>query len=289
MTIWVDPNTGLPLTWDIVVDGETIHQFLDYPRTGPADILALGVPASAKRENNLPADSLDVVLSQVLTGLKTGRTRFDDYCGYVWDEAVTPANLRRVWRKGPKWRIERILPRSTTRQAILEHDRIPIDIDLAGMIERERDWIFEPQAICDGQTVKFYNYKAKAIVPDQPYVSERESVSVVTQQIYGLPDDSNMPWPELMPELLGHPNLDGYAQFWAHYIDPKPVDGPRGTLRLQVRDSQYQVPNQPDRYRLWIDPEKNYLALRLRDRHIQTRHRFGEETRHRTRRPRDEP
>ncbi len=138
MTVRVTPKTGLPRTWDIDVDGEKIQQMFDYPRTGPADIRSLGIPATAKRENQLTEDSLDIVLSQVLNGLKVGRNRFDDYCGYVWNESMTPANLRRVWHKGQKWRVEHVLPRSTTKEAILDHDRVPIDIDLDGLKERER-------------------------------------------------------------------------------------------------------------------------------------------------------
>ena len=197
----------------------------------------------------------------MLNGLKVGRNRFDDYCGYVWNESVTPANLLRVWHKDHKWRVENVHPRITTGDAIGGRDRIPIEIDLAGMKQREADMIFELQSVCDGQNNWIYQYKPrKSVDPDRPYVSEQASVSV--QQTYAAPDSLNALWPDLMPEQLGHPNLDGSARFWAHFIDPKPGDGPPGTLRLQVRESQFQDPKRPDRYRLWIDPEKNYLALR---------------------------
>ena len=128
------------------------------------------------------------------------------------------------------------------------------------MKQREQGLIFEPQAICDGQNVWFYTYKPQKNPPDQPYVPEQESVSI--QQVYGAPDDLNMPWPDLMPELLGHPDADGPAQFWVQSIDLKPSDGPAGTLRLQTREAQFQDPKLPDRYRLWVNPEKNFLALR---------------------------
>ena len=61
MVIRVDPKTGLPQTWDIVVDDGTLKQTFDYPAAGPADILALGVPATAKREDNLPEQTPDLV------------------------------------------------------------------------------------------------------------------------------------------------------------------------------------------------------------------------------------
>ncbi|MGP0064561.1 MAG: hypothetical protein ACLQGP_13310 [Isosphaeraceae bacterium] len=257
LSIVVDRKTGLPRTWMIASDDGTLYLICDYPATGPADVRALGVPASAKRDSPLPEEGLD----QLLTGLRIGRTRFDDYCAYVWDESAVPANLQRVWRKGRKWRVEHVIPRSTTREAILDHDRIPIEIDLAGMKQKEEDLIFEPQAICDGLNLWLYKYKPnKSIVPDRPYVSERESVT--HQQIYGIADDLGMPWPELMPELIGHPNADSLVRFWAYFLDPSPSDGPPGTVRLQVRESRFQDAKLPDRYRLWIDPNKNHLAMR---------------------------
>ena len=73
MVIRVDPKTGLPQTWVIDVDGGKLRQTFDYPGNGPADILCLGVPATAKREDHLPEQSLDLVLSQVLNGIKVGR------------------------------------------------------------------------------------------------------------------------------------------------------------------------------------------------------------------------
>jgi hypothetical protein len=252
MIVRVDPKTGLPRTWDIEAEDGTLQLTLDYPASGPTDILALGVPASAKREDHLPDESLD----RVLNGLRVGRNRFDDYCGYVWTESGTPANLRRIWHKGRKWRVEDARPRMAAKGAILEHDRIPIGIDLAGLKAREPGLIFEPQAICNGQTMWFYNDNPKADVPDPP------RVLVSVQPVYGSPDDPNMPFPDLMPERLAHPYQGGLAQFWEHLIDPKPGDGPPGTLRLRVRAAHLQDPKRPDNYRLWIDPEKNYLVLR---------------------------
>lgn len=256
MIVRVDPETGLPRTWDLEAEDGTLQQTLDYPASGPTDILALGVPASAKREDHLPDESLD----RVLNGLRVGRNRFDDYCGYVWTESGTPASLLRIWHKGRKWRVEHARPRTATKDAILEHDRIPAGIDLSGLKAREQELSFGPRAICDGQIIWFYNDNPKADVPDQPRAAKRELATV--QPVYGSPDDPNMPFPDLMPEQLAHPYQDGPAQLWEHVIDPKPSDGPPGTLRLQVRAAHFQDPKRPDNYRLWIDPEKNYLVMR---------------------------
>ena len=106
----VDPETNLPHTWDIEMVGGKIQHTIDYPGFGPADILALGVPATAKRVDRIP----DNDLNRILSGLTIGRNRFDDYCGYVWGTL----GIHRVWRKGHRWRVERGLPRIATKAAI---------------------------------------------------------------------------------------------------------------------------------------------------------------------------
>jgi hypothetical protein len=250
----VDPETNLPSTWDIEMDGGKIQQTIDYPGFGPSDILALGVPSTAKLVDRIPNNDLN----QILTGLKIGRNRFDDYCGYVWGTL----GIHRVWRKGHKWRVERGLPRITTKAAIVEfYQKAPNDVDLAGWKQREKDIVFETGAIFDGQTIWHYNYNPKQVMhPDQPYTSQLQSVT--SQPVTGAADDPMMPWPHLMPEQLGHPSVyvpDSDREF---LLDPKPGDGPPNTVRLRVRNSRSKDPQRPDLYRLWIDLEKNYLSLK---------------------------
>jgi hypothetical protein len=257
MWLQVDRRTGLPRTWDVgVPGGAKTRRVLDYPNSGPADILALGVPATAKRVDRMPGDDLN----RLLTGLKVGRNRFDDYCGYVWSEGTIPASVMRVWRQGLKWRVDADRPRVTTNAAILEHDKVSDDADLAWWQRRDKDVIYEPLAICDGQTIWFYHYKPQPLRPDKPYSSILESVS--SQPAYGSLDDPLMPWPHLMPEQLGHPSVyvpDSEREF---LLEPKPNDVPPNTVRLWVRNATSNDPKRPDYYRLWVDPGKNYLALK---------------------------
>jgi hypothetical protein len=249
----VDPETSLPRTWDIeAVDGKIQHT-IDYPGFGPSDIFALGIPATAKLVDRVP----DNDLNRILTGLKVGRNRFDDYCGYVWGTL----GIHRVWRKGYKWRVESALPRITTNEAIVEFFRtVPGDVDLAWWKRREKDIIFEPQGICDGQTIWHYRYKPQVMLPDQPYSSQLESVT--SQPVRRAADDPMGAWPHLMPELLSHPNVDVPSSEREFLVDPKPGDGPPHTVRLRVRNSRSNDPQRPDLYRVWIDPERNYLALK---------------------------
>ena len=249
----VDPETNLPHTWDIEVADGKIQQTIDYPGFGPSDIVALGAPATAQVVDRTPNNDLN----RILTGLTIGRNRFDDYCGYVWGTL----GINRVWRKGQRWRVEMARPRTTTKAAIVEfYTKGPNDVDLAYWKEREKDIIFEAGALCDGQTIWYYNYKPQAMHHDQPYSSQLESVT--SQAVTGAADDPMMPWPHLMPEQLSHPSVyvpDSDREF---FLDPKAVDGPPNTVRLRVRNSRSKDPQRPDLYRLWVDPEKNYLSLK---------------------------
>src|SRR5262249_42252661 len=124
MLIRVDPTTGLPRTWDIIAPDGVIHQTLDYPETGPADILALGVPATAKRVDRVPGDDLN----RILDGMTLGRNRFDDYCAYVWYEGQKPANVNRVWRKGHRWRVDSVHRRNPTKEYFRKTDEAPFGV-----------------------------------------------------------------------------------------------------------------------------------------------------------------
>jgi hypothetical protein len=258
--IRVDPATGLPLTWDLVAPEGKVHQTLDYPETGPGDILALGVPATAKRVDRVPGDDL----TRVLEGLKVGRNRFDDYCGYTWHEGVRSANVRRIWRKGRKWRVDdvqrRVLTKAEARRGDVLPEWVPLDAGLDFWKAHEAELVFDPMAISDGKTIRYFRYKPKTIEVDQPYVAEMDSVD--TQTVLADADDPFMPWPHMLPEYQCHPNIYVPTPDRDFAIDPKPADGPPGTVRISVRDSQFQDGKRPDLYRLWIDPEKNHVAMR---------------------------
>ncbi len=113
MRIRVDPATKLPKSLDMVAeDGIRYTAAIDYPDRGPADIDDLGVPRNAKVVDRFPPDEV----GRAMAGLKAGRHQFDDYCASVVEERVLPTNdlpritVHRVWRKGPKLRIEQLRP-----------------------------------------------------------------------------------------------------------------------------------------------------------------------------------
>jgi hypothetical protein len=245
----VDLQTGLLKSWDTESEnGASVHREFDYPEAGPADVLALGVPASARRVDRVPGDDLN----RVLTGLQIGRNRFDDYCGYVWFDGT----VERIWRKGRQWRVDY----GTSTKTDGFKSRRPDNAGLGWWRQHETDYVFAPQAICDGLTMWFYTYPPHTMEPGKPYLPPQPKVS--SQPVFGPDDDPMMPWPHLMPEQIAHRSVFLPATDREFLLEPKPGEGPPNTVRLRVRDSKSDDPNRPDLYRLWVDPEKNYLAIR---------------------------
>jgi hypothetical protein len=252
LRLLVDPKTRLPRFCDgESANGDRLRREFDYPDTGPADIVAMGVPPTAKRVDRVPANDLN----RVLDGLKAGRNRFDDYCGYAWDD--DGMNAWRVWRKRHKWRVERLQSKinRSTRPIVADNS------DPAWFRLHEKDFLFELQAVCDGRTVWYYRYPPQDLDSNQPYIPQKPS-SVMSHEVYGSDDDPSMPWPHMLPEQIGHRHIGLPSAERRFTLDTEPKDGPPGTIRIQVRDTDAKDPKEPDRYRLWIDPEKNYLAIR---------------------------
>ena len=99
--IRVDPKTKLPHSLVFQsLEGPEGTTLFDYPERGPADLYELGAPRTAKIVDRVPSDNLE----RIGTGLKMGRVRFDDYRAI--HDMGDGTNVKRVWRKGRKWRAE---------------------------------------------------------------------------------------------------------------------------------------------------------------------------------------
>jgi hypothetical protein len=268
MRIRVDPATRLPdsLAFD-AEDGKRYTASIDYPDRGPADIYDLGAPRTAKVMDRTPPDAV----GRVLAGLKAGRRQFDDYRAFVVEETVeglpghdTPRfTAFRIWRKGPKWRIERLSHGKT--------DWAPQpDADTAWWKEHERDFAFIPQIICDGKADwRYYlvdEWKPGTPVPKPGVPDPRVGQTVGPNQLMGPGDDPVLPfWCQaLLPEQVGHLNEaigrpDNDREF---LVEPEPKDGPPGAIRFRGRDTNPRAVGVPDHFRFWVDPTTNYLSMR---------------------------
>jgi hypothetical protein len=76
----VDPNTGLPVSWQMRHGDKRLFDFtVSYPERGPLTIVALGVPETTKIVDLAPQGEF----KQVLLATTAARGRFDDYHAVV--------------------------------------------------------------------------------------------------------------------------------------------------------------------------------------------------------------
>ena len=247
LTFRVDPVTKLPHSCVFQsIEGPIGTTLFDYPDRGPTDLYDLGVPRTAKVVDRLPADDLDAVLA----GLKAGRVRFDDYRAIMeWGGH----DIKRVYRKGRKWRAELMLPSRKPGP------QFPPNADTAWWKAHQNDYMFMVQAICDGERVYYYGPEGTSFMPD---AKGPPRPKLLMEQAINPSDDPFMPWPDLFAEHVGHPAVWLPTDDREFTLEAKPTDGPPETIRIRVRDSHLPENQPPDLYKLWIDPKQNYLALR---------------------------
>lgn len=241
----VDPKTNLPSSWQTLSAGGWSTTTLDYPHSGPADIYSVGVPLDAEVSGQVSISNPE----RVLAGFKAGRSRFDDYCAFVVGDG---RNVHRVWKQGGKWRADRLLPGRDNWPP-------PHDVDASWWRAHQADYVFTTAAICDGETI--YYYELNDHIWDSDIKEPPPIRSNGVRQVTGPADDPIVPWPHLMPEQLGHPSISLPSENRALFLESNSDDGPNDSIRLRVRDSRSLKSDEPDRNRFWIDPERNFLCL----------------------------
>lgn len=247
MVLRLDPRTGLPHTCVVQPrEGESGIAF-DYPDHGPSDIYDLGAPRTAKRVDRIPSDDLNVVLA----GLKAGRLRFDDYRGVMdWADGM---NAFAMYRKGRKWRVENLVP------AVKDWTAIPKDADAAWWKKNLDSFTRVVSAICDGERIYYYRVEGNIFAKNAPPPKVKLSMT----QALNRSDEPLMPWPDKFPEHISRPSVWQPSDDREFLLEPKPDDGPPGTIRLRIRDPRSSDPALPDIYKLWLDPAAGYVVLRV--------------------------
>jgi hypothetical protein len=264
--IRIDPATNLPDSFTMVdEEGKSYRATIDYPDRGPADIYDLGAPHTAQVVDRFPPDDVRPVLARQ----KAARRAFDDYCGFVIEDIILPLSyfprttVYRVWRKGPKWRIERLRPEPNDWAP-------PADVTTAWWKEHQRDFVFVPAIICDGKVYWDYyltdQWKPGMPVPKPAQPDRRIGQTVGPNTLMAPADDPVIPFwcQNVLPEQAGHPTM-GIGEpdhNRAFLVEPQPGSGPPGTILLRGRDTSSVAPERPDWFRLWIDPVASDLVRR---------------------------
>ncbi len=247
--IRVDPKTKLPHSMVFQSkEGPQGTTLFDYPERGPADLYELGAPRAAKIVDRVPADDLE----RIGAGLKIGRVRFDDYRAIM--DMGDGTNIKRVWRKGRKWRAETLLISGK------EWPAFPADADATWWKAHQADYPVSLQAVCDGEKVYYYKPEGNLFNRDANEPPPKLTLSMT--HAINPSDDPFMPWPHLFVEHLSHPTVWPPTPEREFILDARPADGPANTIRLRVHDTRSTDPAHPDFWKLWIDPAKGYMSLR---------------------------
>jgi hypothetical protein len=246
--IRVDSKTKLPHSMAVhSKEGPEGTMLFDYPERGPADVYELGAPRTAKIVDRVPSDDIE----RIGAGLKIGRVRFDDYRAIM--DMGDGSNVKRVWRRGSKWRAETLIGDMKRWPAF------PRNADSAWWKAHQGDFKVIVQAVCDGERV--YYYQAEGNVFD-PNAKQPPKLKLSMTQAINPSDDPFMPWPHLFVEHLSHPMVWPPTPEREFILDAKPGDGPGNTIRLRVRNTRSTDPAHSDFWKLWINPAQGYISLR---------------------------
>ncbi|HEX8203816.1 MAG TPA: hypothetical protein VF590_25290, partial [Isosphaeraceae bacterium] len=191
-----------------------------------------------------------------------------DYCAFVVEERIRPADrlpevtVHRVWRKGPRWRVEQLRPGRPDWAP-------PAGADAAWWKAHQGELTFVPRAICDGEAYWDYyladDWRPGMPVPE-PGTPNRSGQTVGPNALMGPRHDPVLPFwvQDLLPEQAGHPTagIGEPGPDREFLVGPDPGDGPLGTILLRGRDPGPRAGASPDHFRLWVDPGADYLAMR---------------------------
>ena len=162
-------------------------------------------------------------------------------------------NIKRVWRKGRKWRAESL------HADMKQWPAFPRGADSAWWKEHQGDYLIFVQAVCDGEKVYYYNIEGNLFDRN---AKEPPKLTLSMTQAINPSDDPFMPWPHLFVEHLSHPNVWPPTPEREFILDAKPSDGPANAIRLRVHDTRSTDPALSDFWKLWINPAQGYISLR---------------------------
>lgn len=249
-TLRVDPKTRLPVYLLFASSEDKTKSYklhFDYPRDGPADIYALGVPRETKIDNQMPSD----MALRVLDAMAASRARIGDFRLIVGQYSGYPSSV--VSRKGNRWRVDWCWP-----QGAVDPMARPSD-------ERNWDgWYKErlklcdqiPLYVCDGKTV-WKNSKCQPGAGPQwqlsPYTAPQDLMS--GEGLRNLPSAPNVKIASLLfPDLSPRPG-------WHFDFDSEPANAPGCVL---VKRSARLATTEPLVGHEWyyVDPAKGHAVVR---------------------------
>lgn len=258
----VDAETKLPqrCTVSVTVDGKEVKYGVrfDYPRQGPIDIYALGVPRDAVLVDRVPANDVKSLIASVTAVWG----RFDDYRAVVVRyEKNDPywwlnADVEVIHRKGDRMRRDILF-----RQPLPEHQ--PSDeVDFA-------DWWIKQSKNRRGSCTSIRHGDINWMFESRlETADDGGQIAVIeSKQDYELPIPAF--W-SLAPDYAARPPMGGSSLNNEMRVIANPSEGPSGTLLLEdIQTNSYNTaPSADDRnlmphaWRKWIDAGRESLVMR---------------------------
>ncbi|MBN2294074.1 MAG: hypothetical protein JXM70_16730 [Pirellulales bacterium] len=268
----VDPQTKLPVSWKSMVGDMQIYSCrVEYPTHGPQSVYAMGVPKNVKVVDQALSDDM----KPILAAWKTGRTRFDSYRAvvvesYSADHRAGGWLIYQVWRKGTKWRIERLRTPPDIKSFGNKEDVVPADADpKTWWLARGQKWEKMPLVVSDGTVEIKLNYifaKPRRKDPNNPHFMLIESMKPERMNTFRGPSDDPQPREiGLTPNIEVYPALSGRGGW--HYqttVDPRPTSGPEGTVLVEnLKRNPSESPGRPCGTRYWADPARGYAVRQV--------------------------
>jgi hypothetical protein len=245
----VESNSSLMkmITFEGTQNGSLVTRkmIFDYPKTGPADIFALGVPKDSKLVDRLPAGDL----KRIVDSIRAGRERMDPYRAvYVSrtqkeDGTLGPGSPQLLYRKGNQTR--RDLP-----SVHLSMREIPDSQDRTEQLKWWNKQLLQTKFLPTSIEIEATRYTFDTRVIDN--VDGTQTVELASVQKF---DNIN---PELIPldyafrpehvcrPLLGIGNVNLEAK-----VELQPKGGPSGCIEVTFGENRW-----------WVDPAKDYIAIR---------------------------
>jgi hypothetical protein len=233
----VDPETKLPVFLLLPRGTNQPLRFnFDFPKAGPTDAYALGVPRDARVENRLPSPEGE----HALQAGEAGRKDLDNYFAIVYgtDSPTDPSevtSIHLVWRKGDKWRLEYCKSRGSGHLPKLP----PAGVDLSAWWQAQlAKLVCVPDLVCDGRQINSHqlgDWKRFALVrPDQDHAE--------IARAYGQ---------DKLIEVVAYPQIAPTGRF---------VTEKESTKRLFEADGPVAL-----RTKVWLDPMHGFVAVRKKN------------------------
>ena len=267
----VDPQTQLPVSWKSMIgDRQLFSCKVEYPADGPRSVYAMGVPSDVKIVDQAPNDDL----KRILAAWKTGRTRFDSYRAVVVESTFAEHRaggwlIYQVWRKGDKWRIER-LRTPPDMKSYGGKDVVPADADpKTWWLASGQKWGKMPLVVSDGAVeikLEYVFAEPRRKDPNNPMYILIESLKPERTNTFRGPSDDPQPREiGLAPNLEVYPALSGRGGWsFSTTVDPRPTSGPEGTVLVEnLERNPSKLPGRPRGARYWADPARGYAVRQM--------------------------